>query len=135
MKILRKIRRFLGGKYLRELERQNADLQARVKAQGTEIHIQQDISTYRNKQLEALHVVWCNGGCRGGVGCMDQIDEAKVLEAERNVKRIREWWTRRWYRIHECKECSSKSGSPTLCEMCQRRREQAEDKWMGPLPK
>ena len=48
----------------------------------------------RNRQLDALHFVWCNGGCEAGVHrwTEEKITEEIVLEAERNTQRLRSWF-------------------------------------------
>ena len=48
----------------------------------------------KNLKLDALHYVWCSGGCNGGVHRWSEntITEEIVLEAERNTKRLREWY-------------------------------------------
>ena len=47
----------------------------------------------RNLQLDALHFVWCNGGCAGGVHRYTdgEVTEELVAEAERNTARLRDW--------------------------------------------
>ena len=54
----------------------------------------------RNLELDALHYVWCDGGCRGGVHrwpCEGraEITEELVSLAERNTSRLRRWWEER----------------------------------------
>ena len=48
----------------------------------------------KNKALDALHHVWCSGGCKVGMHRYDTppITEEILLEAEREVKRMRQWW-------------------------------------------
>lgn len=48
----------------------------------------------RNLELDALHYVWCDGGCDGGVHrwTEDKITEELVLAAERNTWRLRRWY-------------------------------------------
>jgi hypothetical protein len=50
----------------------------------------------RNRELDALHMVWCNGGCPGGVhryqGEDVLVTEELVAIAERNTKRLRGWY-------------------------------------------
>jgi hypothetical protein len=49
----------------------------------------------RNLELDALHVVWCDGGCDGGVHRWTEktVTEEVVAAAERNTKRLRSWLT------------------------------------------
>lgn len=48
----------------------------------------------KNLELDALHFVWCSGGCDGGVHRWvdERLTEETVIEAERNTKRLREYW-------------------------------------------
>lgn len=49
----------------------------------------------RNRLLDGLHYVWCDGGCHSGVHRYHDapIDEELVSLVERNTKRLRGWWT------------------------------------------
>jgi hypothetical protein len=53
----------------------------------------------RNRELDALHYVWCDGGCQGGThrwaGSPDDVTEEIVALAERNTKRLRSWFINR----------------------------------------
>lgn len=73
-------------------------LSAKIKKLQWELRNQKEAGEYRNKQLRALHIVWCNGGCQGGVPNPDEVNEELVVEAERNVGRLRTWWENRKYR-------------------------------------
>ena len=50
----------------------------------------------KNRLLDALHVVWCDGGCPGGVHRYQDADvlvtEELVVAAERNTARLRDWY-------------------------------------------
>ena len=48
----------------------------------------------KNRELDALHHVWCSGGCEGGVHRWQEkpLTLEIVEEAERNTKRLRQWW-------------------------------------------
>lgn len=50
----------------------------------------------KNRELDALHVVWCDGGCPGGVhryqGGDVLVTEGLVKLAERNAGRLRDWY-------------------------------------------
>lgn len=85
-----------------------ATMTKHIRSLQKQIRTAQEVAEYRNKQLAALHVVWCDGGCGGGVGCRDQVTEEVVKEAERNVARLRTWWDN-----HEYKAGYSQSKSPT----------------------
>ena len=57
----------------------------------------------RNRALDALHYVWCSGGCEGGVhrygGTPDDVTEEVVAEAERNTQRLRQWYVNRQAKV------------------------------------
>ena len=48
----------------------------------------------KNRELDALHYVWCSGGCDGGVNRFmpGQLTEDVVIAAERNTARLRGWY-------------------------------------------
>jgi hypothetical protein len=48
----------------------------------------------KNRQLDALHMVWCDGGCSSGVHrWSDALVTRELVEtAERNTKRLRRWY-------------------------------------------
>ena len=83
---------------LREAAKQLGHLRIQVKNQAKEIRTMQEVAEYRNKQLASLHVVWCNGGCEGGVGCKETVTRDVVVEAVRNVTRLVDWWNNHAYR-------------------------------------
>lgn len=68
-----------------------AEHEATLKA---EVQIMQKAAERKNRELDALHFVWCDGGCASGVHRYDhgELTEAIVVEAERNAKRLRAWW-------------------------------------------
>lgn len=47
--------------------------------------------------MDALHYVWCNGGCPGGVHRWqeDSVTEEIVNLAVRNTDRLVQWWKSR----------------------------------------
>lgn len=53
----------------------------------------------RNRELDALHYVWCSGGCEGGThrygGKPDDVTEEVVQLAEENTRRLRAWFENR----------------------------------------
>jgi hypothetical protein len=69
-----------------------------VKQQAWEINNMREIATLRNKQMEALHMVWCSGGCAGGVGNREELTREKVLEAVTYTNRLVSWWNNRAYK-------------------------------------
>jgi hypothetical protein len=57
----------------------------------------------RNKQLDALHMVWCDGGCNGGMHrYTDKLTPDEVLDAvavaEANIVRMKRWAAAAAYR-------------------------------------
>jgi hypothetical protein len=58
----------------------------------------QVVAERKNRELDALHMVWCDGGCAGGVHRWTDVKVTRELveTAERNTRRLK-----RWYRIAE----------------------------------
>lgn len=71
----------------REAFKQLGALRLRVKKQAAEITQMRTVAAIRNRQLAALHIVWCTGTC-GSVGCREKVTRELVIEAVRNVKRL-----------------------------------------------
>jgi len=57
----------------------------------------------KNRELDALHYVWCDGGGATGTHrwTVQNITEEVVKEAERNTDRLREWWENAKFRASE----------------------------------
>lgn len=55
----------------------------------------------RNLQLDAMHYVWCDGGCKAGTHRFTPgpITEEVVAEAERNSRRLRTWFNNHQLRL------------------------------------
>jgi hypothetical protein len=73
---------------------------ARLRA---EIRHMQIAAERRNRELDALHMVWCDGGCETGVHRYDgrgpeAITQEIVDAAVRNTERLKRWWANRQYR-------------------------------------
>ena len=69
----------------------------KVKRLRAEITMISESNGLRNVELDAMHYVWCNGGCHGGVHRFDEKGPAGVTEeivqaAERNTQRLRQWF-------------------------------------------
>jgi hypothetical protein len=64
---------------------------ARLRA---EIRQMQAAAERRNRELDALHLVWCDGGCPSGVHRWSDlvVTEELVAAAERNARRLRRWY-------------------------------------------
>lgn len=58
------------------------------------IRDQQRAAEKRNRELDALHLVWCDGSCPSGVHrwASDKVTRQLVEIAERNTKRLRSWY-------------------------------------------
>lgn len=78
---------------IRELEGKIRTLKRQVTTMQRALH-------ERNVQLDALHHVWCDGGCKSGTHrwTPQTITEEVVAEAERNTKRLRSWFESFKYR-------------------------------------
>ena len=70
-----------------ELEAENRELRRQITIKDASLE-------RKNRELDALHFVWCSGGCEGGVHRWQDVPltEDIVVEAERNTRRLREWW-------------------------------------------
>lgn len=58
------------------------------------IRQQQLVLERKNREMDALHYVWCDGGCPRGVHRWDDalITRELVEAAERNTRRLRRWY-------------------------------------------
>jgi len=58
-----------------------------------QVRTMQEVLERKNKELDALHYVWCNGGCDTGVHRWTggPLTEEIVALAERNTARLRTW--------------------------------------------
>lgn len=69
-----------------------------ARAQITQMRLDAE---HRNRQLDALHFVWCGGRCGRDsavhrfCGKPDDITEGTVREAESNTQKLRAWWDAR----------------------------------------
>ncbi len=65
-----------------------------------QIRIKDESLHFKNIALDALHYVWCSGGCTSGVHRYDdeKLTEEIVQAAEHNTKRLREWFENRKFR-------------------------------------
>lgn len=70
-------------------------LQKKLANQKKELAFLYDVIKRRNLALDALNYVWCSGGCEGGwnrLGDDKELTEEIVREAEKNTKRLREYY-------------------------------------------
>lgn len=65
---------------------------------AAEVRTAQEAAERRNRDLAALHIVWCDGGCAGGVGMPETLDRETVVAAVRNTTRLVRWWNNRRYK-------------------------------------
>jgi hypothetical protein len=71
-----------------------AELREKVRRQAAVIRQQQLVLERKNRELDALHYVWCDGGCERGVHrWSDALVTRELVEAaERNTRRLRGWY-------------------------------------------
>jgi hypothetical protein len=72
----------------------------------TEIQRMQIAAERRNRDLDAMHLVWCDGGCESGVHRFDgkgpeAITQEVVDAAVRNTERLKRWWANRQGRMRD----------------------------------
>lgn len=72
---------------------------------ATITHLQECLRK-KNLELDALHHVWCSGGCQSGVhryepNNPDTITEELVTRAEANTLRLRQWFENRKSRLKD----------------------------------
>jgi hypothetical protein len=71
----------------------------------TEIRRMQLAAEKRNRDLDAMHWVWCDGGCEGGVHRFDgegpeAVTQSVVDAAIHNTERLKRWWANRCGRMN-----------------------------------
>lgn len=71
-----------------------ARLQEQVRELKRQVRRQQEALERKNKELDALHYVWCSGGCDGGVHryTREELTREIVEEAIRNTTRLAAWY-------------------------------------------
>ena len=87
---------------LAEARAENERLKERIRWQRHQLHWLNQSARAKNLALDALHYVWCDGGCPGGVHRWSPgaaLTQEIVDEAERNTQRLR-----RWFHQHQFKE-------------------------------
>lgn len=87
---------------VRRLRTENEQLLDKLRNLREQVTRARENNEERNRELDALHYVWCNGGCTGGVhrycGSPDDVTEEVVATAEALVKRLRSWYVNREHR-------------------------------------
>jgi hypothetical protein len=88
---------------------QIAALEERVHRQAQNIREMQRVLERKNRELDALHLVWCDGGCSGGMHrWTDEIITGDlVATAERNTARLRRWYNAVKWRLEHYKAGTS----------------------------
>lgn len=83
--------------YERELEVQLAALRRKNEMQAHELKYVYEASERRNRQLRALRMVYCTGGCRPLANGDDvpDVTEADVFAVEEHARRLRKWFVNR----------------------------------------
>jgi hypothetical protein len=71
-----------------------AGLREKLRRQASVIREQQVVLERKNRELDALHYVWCDGACASGVHRWNDalITRELVEAAERNTRRLRRWY-------------------------------------------
>jgi hypothetical protein len=94
------------GSEFRMLKQENARLQEQVEMLKRQIWVAQGNNERRNKELDALHYVWCNGGCEGGVHRWQEEEVSKELveTAIGHITRLVQWWNNREYKASYAEE-------------------------------
>lgn len=87
----------------KELLEQNRALETRIRQLRRELTKARENNYRRNLELDALHYVWCDGGCGGGVHRYDgqgdkALSEELVQAGEQSIGRLRTWWENHKYR-------------------------------------
>lgn len=102
------------------------NLKERNRQQGRQIGMLQDLLKKKNLELDALHFVWCSGGCTMGVHRFSDVrlTEEMIQVAERNTKRMRSWYNTVKWRL---------TVFPTMSEWHARRARDAASKTDLPL--
>jgi hypothetical protein len=90
-----------------ELEERVSILEQRLARLQHELHWKNESWAKKNRELDALHYVWCDGGCPRGVHRWQDspITGDIVKEAEKQAKRLRSWWN-----SYHCRR-----GTPCVC--------------------
>jgi hypothetical protein len=87
---------------------ENERLHGMVKGLRYQVTQARENNEERNRELDTLHYVWCDGGCQGGThrycGSPDDVTEEVVATAEAWVKRLR-----RWYESRKVKQAREKA--------------------------
>lgn len=88
---------------IKALQAENARLREAAQQLRQQISIKDRVLHDKNVALDALGWVWCDGGCKAGVGRFTEFEptEEAVVIIEHNTKRLRRWFTNRAYRARQ----------------------------------
>ena len=75
-------------------------LRSALAARNSELSDLQGVLRHKNLALDALHHVWCDGGCRTGIHrwTEEELTDELVRQAEYQVKRMRTWLNNKQFR-------------------------------------
>lgn len=112
--------------------------QLRYKITGLrrEIASNQKALQRKSKELDALGITWCSGGCETGMGRYTQteVTEEMVKFLERNAERARTHFSNRQCKVNRAKREKCKTCQTKTFEQCKRMAEQEDlDAELGPL--
>lgn len=70
------------------------ELRSKVRELRALVREREDQLAEKNRELDALHYVWCDGGCRGGAHryAEDSLTLDIVARAIRNTDRLVQWY-------------------------------------------
>jgi hypothetical protein len=73
------------------------ELQSKIHDQKRQLAMLNECLATKNRELDAMHFVWCDGGCGGGVHRYEEMAKVPLTEdvvkrAEANVRRLRTWF-------------------------------------------
>ena len=76
-----------------DLQSENEKLRADNRELRRQLNIQRLSLEAKNRALDAMHWVWCDGGCSDGVHRWDKtpLTEEIVKEVENHARRLRRW--------------------------------------------
>jgi hypothetical protein len=79
------------------------ELETVLRGQRHQLKVLNDSLRKKNLMLDALHYVWCDGGCEGGVHRFEEMENIPLTEdivrkAEYMALRLRTWFTNKQYR-------------------------------------
>jgi hypothetical protein len=79
---------------LHEMTLERDELKEKISNKKLELRAVNEHNRRRNLELDALHYVWCDGGCYGGVHRWqkENLTREIVKEAVRNTARLVTWW-------------------------------------------